>query len=349
MRLPNITSIRFFFALIVIFYHTLQFCNNRGFPIIDNLPFFYKGREAVYAFFVLSGFLIIRNLFEEKEKTGKINLKFFFINRAFRILPLYYLVLLIGFFYYRIFLPEIGINLVHDYNIWSGLALSLTLFTNVFSTNLPGGIIEILWSISIEEQFYLMIAPTLFLIPLKSIYKTLLFLTIVFVILYCNVSFFKKYDMLFFFFTIGGIFGLLIKKKEIQNILRKGRFLIFLITLTLFFTNFWNEKINIPELYLLFCALLFSIFISILIIKPVNFLENKNLDYLGKISYGLYVLHPISMQLIGFIFLKTNIMYCGKISFILYNLLVILLTTFFAIVSKKYFENYFMNLRSKFY
>ncbi len=67
-RIPNITPIRFILALLVIIFHIAQFNENRNFPFFNKLAIFNKGEEAVYMFFSLSGFLIIKQLFIEKKK-----------------------------------------------------------------------------------------------------------------------------------------------------------------------------------------------------------------------------------------------------------------------------------------
>ena len=76
-RIPNLTALRFLLALLVIIFHIPLFMNNRGLPAFDSLSIFHRGSEAVYMFFSLSGFLIIRQLYIEKEKFGQINLKNF--------------------------------------------------------------------------------------------------------------------------------------------------------------------------------------------------------------------------------------------------------------------------------
>lgn len=76
-RFPNITAIRFILALMVVLFHIALFSENRDFPFYNNLAIFHKGTEAVYMFFSLSGFLIIKQLFDEKKHTNSINLKVF--------------------------------------------------------------------------------------------------------------------------------------------------------------------------------------------------------------------------------------------------------------------------------
>lgn len=165
--LPNLTGLRFFLAFLVVIFHVPQFCQNRGFPYFNSLAIFNKGDEAVYMFFSLSGFLIIRQLYVEKLNTNSVNIKIFFLKRILRIFPLYYLVLTFGFIYYRFILPYFGFDYENNYDLVYGIFLSYTFFPNVLIHYSPGGIIEALWSIGIEEQFYLLIAPLIFIIPFK--------------------------------------------------------------------------------------------------------------------------------------------------------------------------------------
>ncbi len=82
--LPNLTPFRFLLALIVVLYHIHGFSRNQGIPFIDDFSFLQKGEEAVYMFFSLSGFLIIRQLYLEKMISGTISLKKFFLRRVLR-------------------------------------------------------------------------------------------------------------------------------------------------------------------------------------------------------------------------------------------------------------------------
>lgn len=91
ITIPNITSLRFILAMLVVIFHISEFFQKRGFPYYNNLAVFHKGSEAVYGFFALSGFLIIKQLYKEKKATGTIALKAFYTRRMLRIFPLYYL------------------------------------------------------------------------------------------------------------------------------------------------------------------------------------------------------------------------------------------------------------------
>ncbi|MBD8017003.1 acyltransferase family protein [Weeksellaceae bacterium Sa1CVA4] len=70
-----------------------------GLPNLYQLAFFQIiGKLAVVLFFVLSGFLITTLLLREQQIHQKINFRNFYLRRIFRIWPLYFLILVLGFF-----------------------------------------------------------------------------------------------------------------------------------------------------------------------------------------------------------------------------------------------------------
>lgn len=119
------------------------------------------GIMGVRFFFVISGFLITWLLVREREKSGRINLKHFYIRRALRILPVVYA-----------YLAVLGLGTAYHQTAGAWIA-NLT-----FSTNyLPVGFsTSHLWSLAVEEQFYLLWPLLLWLLPAgkKEIYLALL-------------------------------------------------------------------------------------------------------------------------------------------------------------------------------
>lgn len=345
-KLPNITSLRFVLASLVVIFHVSQFCKNRGFPFFNDSSIFNKGEEAVYMFFSLSGFLIIRQLYVEKSTYNSIHLKYFFRNRIVRIFPLYYLILTFGLLYYRFIVPYFGFDYENNYNLIQGVFLSYTFFPNIFALYKPGGIIEILWSIGIEEQFYVLIAPLVYLVSYKNIVRVLLFFTTVYFMLYFSdwLPFLKKYSMLFFYFSFSGICSVLLLDNKIK--LQKFSPLLFVIFILYFTTSIFKNNLS-NTFYHLFSMFLFGLLISTLVEKPIKIMEYKLLNYLGKISYGIYMYHAILMQMVGFVFLKFSIplKITSLESILLFNFLVFISTIITAHLSYKYFESYFLNLK----
>ena len=103
------------------------------------------GWTGVDLFFILSGFLISTELFKELSKTGALSLKNFYIKRSFRILPAYLLVVVIYFLF-----PAF-----HEREALSPLWRFLT-FTQNFGLNIrQSGTFSHVWSLCVEEQFYM--------------------------------------------------------------------------------------------------------------------------------------------------------------------------------------------------
>jgi len=155
----NLDGIRFIAALLVLFHHAyyLKRSYSPGYAFIygcsENL-----GRIGVNLFFVLSGFLISYLLLMEKDSTGTISYKNFYIRRILRIWPLYLGYGLLLTFFSPYIASKMGLGGQMDLPTML-LNLGFLLF---FAVNMQlafigsnPGIFEISWSVCIEEQFYL--------------------------------------------------------------------------------------------------------------------------------------------------------------------------------------------------
>jgi len=157
---PELDVVRFLAFLLVFLNHTLPSKNHPDIRI-DHLlgafaPLFYGSlgvtRYGLSLFFVLSAFLICELLLREREIAGTIAIKQFYIRRILRIWPLYYFVLTLGVMV--ALLPGGNRSEIADIG-W------FAIFMGAWHSSLFGFIgnpVVPLWSISVEEQFYL-IAP----------------------------------------------------------------------------------------------------------------------------------------------------------------------------------------------
>lgn len=345
--------LRFLLASFVIIFHILQLCRNQGLPNFEALPIFHRGTEAVYMFFVLSGFLIIRLIYRAKQRNS-FSIKKFYTRRALRIFPLYYLILFFGFAFYNFILPILNIPFPIKYNLTEGILFTVFFLPNVFSKlHEPRGILEILWSIGIEEQFYLIIAPLLFFINKQNTLKFLSIITISYFIVFhlSNFEFLREFQFVYFFIFLGGIVAILEEKKKL-NFLKNNRLIaviIIILTLSYFITNIFN--FNTLWLNNLVTSILFSLFIhSISHNKYVIDVRNKMLNYFGKISYGIYMYHVLALNAVVYLFkhLKKFNLFNDFITIVLINILTFVTTIFIAHLSYKYFESYFLKLKNKF-
>lgn len=172
--LPQLDGLRFFAFLLVFIHHAPRTSGlfGRGSGIRSTVHFIEVfGWCGVDLFLVLSAFLITTLLLIEHERRGRISVSGFYVRRMLRIWPLYYLMLLIGFFALPaagLFAPPLGspayAKLLNRY-----LLAYLTLFSNysVGAWGYPSvATLSHLWTVALEEQFYI-VWPALLIILLR--------------------------------------------------------------------------------------------------------------------------------------------------------------------------------------
>ena len=118
-----------------------------------------NGGYGVQLFFILSGYLITALLLREEARYGRIALCAFWIRRILRIWPLYYLIVVIGFFVLPAFERQVRtpdyrqMLQIHLFRSWRFLGnWSMALVRPSRPTGL-----SVLWSVCVEEQFYLIV------------------------------------------------------------------------------------------------------------------------------------------------------------------------------------------------
>jgi len=142
-RIPSLDGLRTLSIFLVMALHTLQ-----RFSATHHVPFIwfsiFDGETGVFIFFVISGYLITRLLLNEHQKRGRISLRGFYLRRAMRILPplyAYVAVILILGWAGRLVISRIDI------------ISALFFFHNYVSVGM--WTLEHFWTLSTEEQFYL--------------------------------------------------------------------------------------------------------------------------------------------------------------------------------------------------
>jgi peptidoglycan/LPS O-acetylase OafA/YrhL len=358
---PNLNGLRFIAAFLVIIHHIEQLkWIAKLDTFLGDIPFVgVIGKLGVVLFFVLSGFLITYLLLAEEKTFDDISIKKFYMRRILRIWPLYFLIIILAIFilpYIKLFtLNGFDINVVH-----SNLATKLILYA-LFLPNIVLSMIGVIpyashtWSIGTEEQFYV-VWPVF----MKYLKKNRIALMILIIISYLLIRFFlanpisdfmpyKKFIREFWStfnidcMAIGGIFGILLFRNDRFLPLLKNN-LIFYFSLA-FVSILMIKGVYIPYIQ----AEFFSVFFGIIIL---NFaanenikisLENKYFNYLGNISYGLYMYHPIGIMMA--INLAVTIGYPSN--WLIYPASLIF-TILIAGLSYKYFEAYFLKFKHKF-
>ncbi|WP_138994680.1 acyltransferase [Larkinella sp. C7] len=370
-------GIRFIAAFAVIIHHIEEY-KSVFFLGIDNLndrPVIYQlGKFGVALFFVLSGFLITYLLLAEKQKTGTVDIAKFYIRRMLRIWPLYFLIVLLSFFVF----PTIGLL---QMPIWSETTFhhfyeKLTLYLLVLP-NLVSGLYEPMplsghvWSIGVEEQFYLFWP---WLVLSRHFKKTLIIIGAIGLVL-AGVFFYYRFilnpyhlakeqthPVLFFVsmfmaqfrigcMAIGGLGAYLVfKNHPILEILHRKsvQIIMYLFLIAFIATGFRVPGINYEFYAVLFCFLLINLASNP---QSVVQFENPLMKFMGSISYGLYIYHPVAITLVLNLLAgrRDN---PGLLHSFLFNLqayaLIILLTILLAYLSYTYFEKPFLRLKDRF-
>lgn len=141
-RIPCLDGLRAIAVLLVISEH-LRYDSIAG-DYLKWLPF--DGRTGVALFFVLSGFLITLLLLDERARRGSIDLRRFYLRRSLRILPAYYvfLVVIAGLAAARLVSTT-----------WQDLGTAALLVTNLHPDS-EGWTLAHTWTLAIEAQFYIL-------------------------------------------------------------------------------------------------------------------------------------------------------------------------------------------------
>ncbi len=354
---PNLDGLRFIAALLVIIHHVEQLKSIYGMPNHWNSAFVQIiGEQGVVLFFVLSGFLITYLMLEEEKTTGTIKVKNFYLRRVLRIWPLYFFIVLISL----LILPKIPMFVLPGFDneyVYRHLLKKILLFL-FFLPNLVSPLAGVVpyaaqtWSIGTEEQFYL--AWPVVLKYIKK-HRIALMLLIIFGYIFVARALYSSHtDFLPFkssintfwlvfnidCMAIGGFFAILLHSKHKFLKYFNNNFVFYASLIILYYMM--SKGILIKHLYKESYALFFGILI-------LNFASNPNirikleagfLKYLGKISYGLYMYHPISivlaLTLVRSIGLSTDyVIYPLSLAFAIGM----------AALSYRYFESFFLKFK----
>ncbi len=371
---PNLEGLRFF-AFFLVFINHATGClgyNNQSakFDFIRS-HFFWSGDLGVSFFFVLSGFLITYLLLKEKELSGRINIKNFYIRRVLRIWPLYFLIVVMCLFVFPMLdntLPKwfpIGVNIA-DLNKWFYLT-----FTGNFDyiyNGITNVLIGVLWSVSIEEQFYLFWPLIIAFIPNKYLLKTFLLIiigSIAFRFFYAQGnSMIIKYHSLSCISDLasGAVIAYLAFQKNVitwmEKISKRKIIFVYLLLIVLVPLRFYSWKFGVY--YNHASSIMPLVFSSIFafIIMEQNYATNsfykiknwKLISSFGKYTYGMYCYHMIVFFSTLFIFhlMGIDIQSMSKYTFLFIVFVSFFSTILVAELSYHYYESFFLRLKNRF-
>lgn len=361
---PNLDGLRFFSFFIVFLTHSLSTENvsiqQSWLYKTINMRLFAGGEIGVSFFFVLSGFLISYLLLVEKEMTNRIDVKAFYIRRILRIWPLYYFVVLFGFFIFPLLKTYFG----QVPNETSDPLLCFTFLNNfnrIINGDSDSSVMTMMWSVAIEEQFYLVWPVLFYLIPVKKykfIFISVFLLSTLFRVFYIHKTqidwhtFGVISDM-----AIGGLGAYLVINSKwflnkIENLPKAIILLIYFLTFS--YIIFKQEIFATNTMQILKRVVMAGTFIFIILEQ--NYAKNslfkvgnwKTISRLGKYTYGLYCLHGIGVLICITLLGKLSLNHYSWQIWVFQLPISLLLSIFISWVSYTYFESWFLKLKSRF-
>jgi len=248
------------------------------------------GKNGVFLFFTLSGFLITFLLLSEKRNKGKINILNFYVRRILRIWPVYYIIIFFAFFSLPFIVAQLDFlksesiyyeSILHlNENFFALLVLFLLFLPNVALIGFkPLAGASQSWSVGVEEQFYLLWP----IIIQKSGKFLLLFILFAIAIIYPNLNWIIKYTG----FKLQYFFDILIKIFPIHFMAMGGigAYLYFYHHFSIY--KLISSKWMLVTVFLVVILLLlypgnpifFGIVCALLILVVIDFLSQLKLVY----------------------------------------------------------------------
>lgn len=355
----NLNGVRAIAALMVVISHIELHKADFHVSRIPYITILYFGKTGVTIFFALSGFLITYLLMEEKRNFLAVNFKAFYVRRMLRIWPLYFLLVIIGFFIY----PRQGSS--------TALWLSVFFMPNLaFCLQMLPDIFNPIWSIGTEEQFYIF-HPHFFRI--KN-YRNMLYAFVIFILfmwtLQLTINHLKHTNLIwklfsqFFYYArfdnmmIGAVVAVLFHNTKYQTFNFKLQPLFNLVfkpyiqvILSVIFVSYvylyLTRNIGHGDVPL-------AIISSLLIVNlcqaetSIYTIKSKALNFIGQISYGIYLLHKYPLFLILYLVHS----YIPAMNMIMQNIIIYVATIACAIglASLSYFgyEKPFLTIKKRF-
>lgn len=353
--IPQLDGIRGLAIILVILFHYW-----------GNIPIFSFGWCGVDLFFVLSGYLITSRLIALQQQKNP--LKKFYINRALRILPLYYVTLILFFIGFNLLVKKQNFYLFDFYNhSWLGFVLFFQNWSLIFYNGLKENFLDHFWSLAVEEQFYIIWPFFLYMFWQKKFFFKLIFVIIILIIItrtflyihYPGIIVYKHFFYNTFCrmdgFLIGGSLFLFQRHNNTKHLNLYYLPALIIILAGIYFTG--NANGNNPFLSTIGFTLIAIVFAGLIDTATsssskifANIFNYSWLKFTGKISYGLYIFHCIVLRVVeprlenwfiksAYLNDKTangiSLFICLFISYAL------------SVISYYYFESYFLKRKVK--
>ncbi len=354
---PNLDGFRTISFLIVFFGHCYILFDFGNTTIILKYVNKIFGRPSigVHFFFVLSGFLISYLLLVEQNSYKKINIGAFYMRRILRIWPVYFMVVLIALLLSFIEKPFYSL---HD-SYWLQIGFFLTNF-NLAGIGISSLPITVLWSVAVEEQFYLMLPLLLIIFSKRVFYIFPVFIFLAFIFRVNNVDNYMVTEFHTFSVCsslfIGCILAYLVLYHNLSKLFETmNKYLIMAIYLIFFIFHIYRDKLFSSTTASIWVNFIYALFFAFIIMEQnyakfsfYKMQHFKLLSAIGKYTYGLYAYHMIFISLL-LVFIPNYIN--PKDNYFVYFslwILALVLSFGFAKLSYVFMEKPFLSLKKKF-
>jgi peptidoglycan/LPS O-acetylase OafA/YrhL len=356
---PNLDGLRFFCFLSVFFYHSFytEYSYIKSAPVYKFVKFHLLANAnlGVNFFFVLSGFLITFLLLQEKKNSHRIRIGNFYKKRVLRIWPMYFFCVFFGFVIFPLLKKLAGQVPNETANPWHFI-----FFISNFDGPPDSSVLGVLWSVAIEEQFYLVWPLFIMLCPLKHLPKvfTLIILgTFVFRAFHDNYLIHESHtlscigDM-----TVGACGAYLVVMGHAKEFMsRLSRTSIVVIYLLFIFIYFFRSPFLVFDLYIrIFERAIIAFVILAIILEQCYATKSfykmssfRSISKLGVITYGLYCLHFIGILIVLTISRKLHSNTATWEVMIGETLFAILITILIGKISFRYYESPFLRFKNR--
>jgi len=363
----NLDALRFIAFFMVYISHGFNPILNISYPesyllnLLDGM-----GGQGVSVFFVLSGFLITYLILQEIRINGRLDIKAFYIRRTLRIWPLFYIVLFHGFVFYPLInslfsndisfcgIPSLNFIFLNNFDVLHQLLNKESCYNSYYT---------ITWSVAIEEQFYL-IWPLFFYLfsPKKFIHFFVLILSanLLFRVIYAGNAYISYFHTMGVMgdLALGGLSAYLILNSDqfklfFEKLENRFRIIIYFFGILVFLHR---NYIFSFEYALVLKRLTLTLFYAFLILDQ-NFSKStlfklkklRFMGYLGKYTYGLYLLHPMAILYVKNVLDKLGVVYQSAVfGAIIVAIFGLMLSFLLSYISYHYFESYFLRLKTRF-
>jgi peptidoglycan/LPS O-acetylase OafA/YrhL len=295
---PELDVLRFTAFFLVFLYHLSFFRPGTRGWLFDSVTT--GGTYGMSLFFVLSSYLITSLLMKERAQTGTVSIWSFYVRRVLRIWPLYVLFLLAMFFVGRFYTPW----LMRERNLAAFFLLAGNWY--LLYAPVPGPVLP-LWSISLEEQFYLF-WPTLFRsLSLKRFVQACATITVLSLISVGYLSangapvwrvWWNTLPQLQYF-SVGALLAIFGDRLFLRTTPSSRLISSSLAAACFLAAGFANRRALMGST----AGLVLSYFLAAVgCVCVFQAFRDAQLSsawlYLGRISYGLYVFHQLAMDLV---------------------------------------------------